>query len=126
MVDHTVVHFEIPADDVQRLTKFYSKLFGWRIIKMPGPTEYWGIQTVPVDENGMLLRNGVNGGIMKRQNPEHKPMNYIAVESVDEYVKKIADLGGRVVVPKIEVPGVGWWALALDPDGNQFAIMQTL
>jgi predicted enzyme related to lactoylglutathione lyase len=48
----------------------------------------------------MLLRNGVNGGIMKRQNPEHKPVNYIAVESIDEYIKKIEELGGRVVVPK--------------------------
>ena len=126
MVDHTVIHFEIPADDVEKLSKFYSKLFGWKIIKMPGPTEYWGIQTVPIDHQGMLLRNGVNGGIMKRQNPEHKPVNYIAVESVDEYVKKIEQLGGRIVVPKMEVPNVGWWALALDPDGNQFAIMQNM
>lgn len=126
MVDHTVVHFEIPADDVEKLKEFYEKLFGWKIIKMPGPTEYWGIQTIPVDEHGMLLRNGVNGGIMKRQNSEHKPVNYIAVESVDEYLKKIEDLGGRVVVPKMEVPGIGWWASALDPDGNQFAIMQSM
>ena len=126
MVDHTVIHFEIPADDVKKLGNFYAKLFGWKIIKMPGPTEYWGIQTVPVDEKGMLLRNGVNGGIMKRQNPEHKPVNYIAVESVDEYIKKIEELGGMVVVPKMEVPTVGWWALALDPEGNQFAIMQMI
>ena len=126
MLDHTVIHFEIQADAMKKLGNFYAKLFGWKIIKMPGPTEYWGIQTVPLDEKGMLLRNGVNGGIMKRQNPEHKPVNYIAVESVDEYVKKIEELGGIIVVPKMEVPTVGWWALALDPDGNQFAIMQIM
>jgi predicted enzyme related to lactoylglutathione lyase len=126
MVDHTVVHFEIPADDVEGLSKFYSKLFGWKIIRMPGPIEYYGIQTVPVDDHGMLLRKGVNGGLMKRQNPEHKPVNYIAVESVDEHSKKIEELGGRIVVPKMEVPGVGWWVMALDPDGNQFAIMQEM
>ena len=74
----------------------------------------------------MLLRNGVNGGIMKRQNPEHKPVNYIAVESIDEYIKKIEELGGRVVVPKMEVPILGWCALALDPEGNQFAILQIM
>ena len=50
MVDHTIVHFEIPADDVEKLGKFYGQLFGWKIEKMPGPVEYWGIQTVPVDE----------------------------------------------------------------------------
>jgi predicted enzyme related to lactoylglutathione lyase len=126
MVDHTVVHFEIPADDVEKLGNFYRKLFGWKITRMLGPTEYWGIQTVPVDEQGVPLRNGVNGGMMKRQNPERKPVNYINVESVDEYSKRIEELGGRIVVPKMEVPGVGWWALALDPDGNQFAIMQEM
>ena len=125
-MDHTVVHFEIPADDVEKLRKFYSELFGWKIEKMPGPVEYWGIATVPVDEKGMPQRPGVNGGMMKRQNPEHKPVNYIAVESVDEYVKKIEALGGRVIVPKMEVPGIGWWALALDPEGNQFAMLQSV
>jgi predicted enzyme related to lactoylglutathione lyase len=125
-MDHTIVHFEIPADDVEKLRKFYSELFGWKIEKMPGPVEYWGIATVPVDEKGMPQRPGVNGGMMKRQNPEHKPVNYIAVESVDEYVKKIEALGGRVIAPKMEVPGIGWWALALDPEGNQFAMLQSV
>ena len=126
MVDHTIVHFEIPADDVERLSNFYSKLFGWKIVRMPGPVEYWGIQTVPTDEEGMLLRNGVNGGMMKRQNAEHMPVNYIAVESVDDYSKKIEELGGKVVVPKMEVPDVGCWAMAVDPDGNQFATMEEM
>lgn len=125
-MDHTIVHFEIPADDVEKLKKFYGKLFGWKIEKMPGPMEYWGIETVPVDEKGRAVRAGANGGMMKRQNPEHKPVNYIAVESVDEYVKKIEVLDGKVLVPKMEVPGIGWWALALDPEGNQFAILQSM
>jgi hypothetical protein len=126
MVDHTIVHFEIPADDVEKLRKFYSILFGWKIELMPGQVEYYGIYTVPMDEKGMPLRPGVNGGLMKKQNPEHKAVNYINVESVDEYMKKIESLGGRIVVPKMEVPGIGWWALAVDPEGNQFAILQPL
>jgi len=126
MVDHTIVHFEIPADDVEKLRKFYSLLFGWKIETMPGQVEYYGIWTVPVDEKGVPLRPGVNGGMMKKQNPEHKAVNYIQVESVDEYMKKIESLGGRIVVPKMEVPGIGWWALALDPEGNQFAILQPM
>jgi predicted enzyme related to lactoylglutathione lyase len=64
--------------------------------------------------------------MMKKQNPEHKPVNYVLVESVDEYVKKIESLDGKIVVPKMEVPGIGWWALALDPEGNQFAILQSM
>ena len=126
IMDHTIVHFEIPADDVEKLRKFYSALFGWKIEKMPGPMEYFMVQTVPIDDKGMPVRPGVNGGMMKKQNPEHNPVNYITVESVDEYVKKIEALGGRVIVPKMEVPGIGWWASALDPEGNQFAIMQSV
>jgi hypothetical protein len=126
MVDHTIVHFEIPAEDVEKQKKFYSQLFGWKIERMPGPVEYYGIYTVPVDEKGMPLRPGVNGGMMKKQNPDHKAVNYIQVESVDEYTQKIESLGGRIVVPKMEVPGIGWWALALDPEGNQFAILQPI
>jgi predicted enzyme related to lactoylglutathione lyase len=61
---------------------------------------------------------------MKKQNPDHKAFNYTNVESVDEYIKKIESLGGRIVVAKMEVPGIGWWALALDPEGNRFAILQ--
>ncbi len=126
MIDHTIVHFEIPADDVEKLRKFYSLLFGWKIELMPGQVEYYGIYTVPVDEKGMPLRPGVNGGLMKKQSPEHKAVNYVQVESVEEYTRKIVSLGGRIVVPRMEVPGVGWWALALDPEGNQFAILQPM
>jgi predicted enzyme related to lactoylglutathione lyase len=100
MANHTVVHFEIPADDVEKLSKFYSELFGWKIVKMPGPIEYCGIQTVPADNQGMLLRNGVNGGMMKRQNPEHKPVNYIAVESVDEIARKLKNWVAGLLYPR--------------------------
>jgi predicted enzyme related to lactoylglutathione lyase len=126
MVDHTIVHFEISADDIQKVKNFYGKLFGWKIEKTPGPVDYWSIETVPVDKKGEPIRPGVNGGMMKKQNPQHKPVNYILVESVDEYSKKIEVLGGKVIVPKMEVPGVGWWALALDPEGNQFGILESV
>jgi predicted enzyme related to lactoylglutathione lyase len=125
-MDHTIVHFEIPADNVEKLKTFYGKLFGWKIEKMPGPTEYWGIETVPVNSKGELVRRGVNGGMMKKQRPEHKPINYVSVESIDDYVKRIQNLGGKVIVPKTEIPRMGWWAMALDPEGNQFGIFQTM
>jgi hypothetical protein len=63
--------------------------------------------------------------MMKRENPQQKPLNHIAVKSVDEYSEKIKALGGNVVVPKQEVPGIGWWTLALDPEGNSFAIFES-
>ncbi len=121
------MHFEIPATDIEKLKNFYSALFGWTIEKFPGPSEYYLLQTVPVDSNMVPIHAGVNGGLYKKT-PETaeqaKPTNYILVESVDEYSKKIQQLGGKIVVPKTAIPTLGWWALALDPDGNHFGIME--
>lgn len=125
-VDHTIIHFEIPAKDVEKLRGFYTSLFGWKIEKSPGPIPYWLIETVPVDEKGTPLRSGVNGGMYKKDNPELKPVNYISIESIDEYIEKVKSFGGTIVQPKQEVPEVGWIAIALDPEGNQFAMLQPM
>jgi uncharacterized protein len=102
----TIVHFEIPADDVDRSKKFYSDLFGWKIEKWPGPVsremEYWMITTT--DEKG---DKALGGGMMKRMHSEHQVTNYIDVKSVDEYSSKVQKIGGKVVVPKMAVPGMG-------------------
>lgn len=124
-MDHTIVHFEIPAENVEKLRKFYSGVFGWKIEKSPGPMEYWLIETVPVDEKMIPVRPGVNGGMYKRDRLELKPVNYYSVENIDEFIKKIQNQGGRIIGEKQEVPNVGWIAVAVDPEGNQFAILQS-
>jgi uncharacterized protein len=107
----TIVHFEIPADDVERSKKFYSDLFGWKIEKLPGQTgggedmEYWLITTT--DDKGNKALGGV---IMKRQGPQQPIINHIYVKSVDEYSSKVQQLGGKVHVPKTAVPGMGYFA----------------
>jgi predicted enzyme related to lactoylglutathione lyase len=126
MVDHTIVHFEIPAKNLEKLKSFYSELFGWRIYRDPGPVEYWMIETVPVDEKGMPARPGVNGAMYKEDKPNVKPVNYIAVENIDESIRKIKNLGGTIIHPKQQVPGIAWIARAIDPEGNSFAILQNI
>jgi predicted enzyme related to lactoylglutathione lyase len=125
-LDHTVIHFEIPANDVERIKSFYERVFGWQIVQAPGPIEYWVIQTVPIDQNGMLLRPGVNGGMYKRQVSESKPINYFSVESITDFLEKIVKLGGKVTQTKQEVPEVGWIAAAEDPEGNAFALIEPI
>jgi len=126
LVDNTIVHFDIPANDPEILKMFYSKLFNWKIFRVPGPIDYWMIETVPVDEQGMTIRSGVNGGMYKKEQSELKPVNYILIEDIDEHILKIKNLGGSITRPKQELPGVGWIALAVDPEGNAFAIMQSM
>jgi predicted enzyme related to lactoylglutathione lyase len=113
-----VVHFEINADDPERAVKFYQKVFGWKIEKWNGPVDYWLVMTGPNDQPG------INGGIMKRMNPEASTYNTVDVPSVDEFTKKITEQGGKVAVPKMAVPGVGYMAYCADTEGNIFGIMQ--
>ena len=125
-MDHTIIHFEIPANNVEKLRRFYEEVFGWKITLVEGPLEYWIIETVPVDPNGTNLRPGVNGGMYKKQIPDSKPINYFSVESISDFLDKIIQSGGKVTQPKQEVPEVGWIAAAEDPEGNQFALLQPL
>jgi uncharacterized protein len=120
----TVVHFEVPTDDVERSKKFYSDLFGWKIEKWSGSTdigmEYWTITTT--DEKG---NKALGGGMMKRQGPQQPIINYIDVKSVEEYSSKVQQLGGKVHVPKMTVPGMGYLAVCLDTENNAFGIWES-
>ncbi|MEO9363818.1 MAG: VOC family protein [Nitrososphaera sp.] len=117
----TIVHFEIPADNIERANKFYGSLFGWKMEKMPGsdPMEYWMFRTT--NDKGEQV---IGGGIMKRQMPDHGITNYIGVDSVERYAKKVQELGGKVKVPKTEVPGFGWFAVCTDSENNTFALWE--
>ncbi|MBA3553694.1 MAG: VOC family protein [Gemmatimonadales bacterium] len=126
-MDHTVVHFEIPADQPERAAKFYRELFGWNINRWenPGGMEYWMVETVPTNEQGMPVRPGVNGGLMPRMFPDQVPTNYIAVADLDEAVAKAERLGAKVLMGRQPVPGMGWFAQLSDTEGNVFAMWQT-
>ena len=129
-MDHTVVHFEIPADEPERAATFYRELFGWEISPGEGSAgagegaQYWMVRTVPAYDKGQPTRPGVNGGLMRRMFPGQAPVNYIGVASVDEFVRRAERLGAKVAVPKRAVPGMGWCAQLTDTEGNIFAIWQ--
>jgi predicted enzyme related to lactoylglutathione lyase len=114
-----VVHFEINAVEPDRAARFYADAFGWRARKWEGPMDYWMIIT---GEEG---EPGINGGMMKKceQSPAGT-VNTIAVPSVDEYVAKITAAGGKITVPKMAIPTVGYVAYFQDPEGNAFGIME--
>jgi uncharacterized protein len=115
---HSIVWFEIPADDVERAKSFYSALFGWKIDKLPGPMDYWHIDTGGGDDTP-------DGGLLKRQNPGQQCItNYIAVASVDESAAMVEKLGGRICMPKTAVPQMGYFIICRDPENNTFALWE--
>ena len=122
-----VVHFEIPADNVERAKKFYEKIFGWQIDKFPLPGgDYFIVRTTPVDEKMMPTKPGaINGGMMKRKNPGQPFMNYINVESIDKMLKIIEANDGRICLPKQEIgKNMGWLAAFQDTEGNLMGLHQ--
>lgn len=122
-----VVHFEIPADDVNRAVKFYKDIFGWNINKTEMPNmEYYIVHTVETDKKGMPKSAGaINGGLMKRYK-ETQPVLVINVSSVDEYLKKIKKSGGKVVQEKMTVGDMGLYARVLDTEGNLIGIWENI
>jgi predicted enzyme related to lactoylglutathione lyase len=127
MNHHGIVHFEIPADDPEKLSQFYTQLFGWQIQKMDmGEMPYYVTMTVESDEQGMpKVPGAINGGIAPKMSPDQRTTNYVNVESVEQYVGKAKGLGAQVVMDKMPVPGMGWFAHLLDPEGNIFGVWQT-
>lgn len=110
-----IVHFDIPADDIKRARKFYEDLLGWKFELLDGPEEYYEVTT----EEGSL-----QGGMGQRQG-DQKITNFVGVDDIDRYINDVKKYGGRVVTPKIEVPGYGWIATCLDTEGNAFGLWQT-
>lgn len=113
-----VTHFEIDAEKPDELVKFYEKVFGWKITKWEGPVDYWLITT------GKEGEPGIDGGLSKRTDSVSSTVNTIDVPSIDEYIKKVKDKGGKIIRQKHAIPGVGWIAYFEDPEGNVFGLMQ--
>ncbi len=122
VLDHTVVHFEIPANNPDKLSAFYKSLFGWKFEKlsMGEAGDYLMIETKATQESP-----GSNGGMMKKMNPDHRPVNYVMVESVDEFSKKLQNLGGKIIIPKTPIPNMGAFAVGLDPEGNPVGLFES-
>ena len=108
-------HIEIPADDPERATAFYRGVFGWDFGLMDSMPDYWLYQ---------VGRIGGAVGIRDRTAP-HAIRDYIAVDSVADALPKVEALGGRVIEPKTEVPGFGWFAVVHDSEGNEIGLFES-
>ncbi len=112
-----VIHFEIPSLDPEKLAGFYRALFGWQIKNWGGPVDYWLVNAGPESEPGIH-------GAIARRDPREGVINTVGVASIDDAIALVVKLGGKVLRPKMPIPGVGYNALCEDPDGNAFGILE--
>lgn len=114
-----VVHFEIPANDTGVITKFFGDVFGWEFQK-------WGEQDYHLTSAGNPESPGIGGAILKRDQPGQTVANTIGVDSIDDMVPVIESNGGKIVVPKMEVEGMGFLAYFTDPEGTMHGLWESI
>ena len=108
------VHIEIRTRDMDKCKTFYEKVFDWQVSEQPG---YGLIDTGAPPAGGVFPA------------PPEVPLGvavYVGVDSNEETTEKIRAAGGRIVVEKQEVPGMGWFTTFLDPEGNEMSAWQSV
>jgi predicted enzyme related to lactoylglutathione lyase len=113
MSKRNIVHVEIPALNVEAAGQFYVDLFGWKISPMP-----------EMNYTMWEAADGTGGGFpeVSADNPAGQVLVYIDSDDIDADLKKVEKLGGKVVHPKTEIPGMGWFGIFEDPTGNVLAV----
>lgn len=124
-----VVHFEMPAEDKNRMAKFYTKAFGWKT-EMLGQEmgDYVLVTTTEIDEKTGRPKNpgAINGGfyVKTEDMPAQYPSIVIAVDDIKESMKKVTQAGGKVLGEPMEIPDVGQYVSFLDTEGNRVSMLQ--
>lgn len=118
MAAYPIVHLEISAQDPAVADKFYSELCGWKIEVDPR-----------FDYHQFTAEGGPGGAFVKVDGTDYKAgdiVPYLGVDDIDAVLKRVEGLGGKVLQPKMEIPGVGWFAFFADPSGNRLGLFASL
>lgn len=110
-----ITHLEIPVSDFAKATEFYSQVFGWQIAEAEG-FEGYPMWQAP---------NGVSGGALtERQEGFTQPRSIIEVDSIDDTLAKVQELGGTVTHAKESITPTSWWAVFTDAEGNSLGLFE--
>ncbi len=118
MKSHPIVHIEISAKDPAAASKFYAELCGWKIEVDP-----------QFNYHQFAAEGGPGGAFVEADGQQFKAgdiVPYIGTDEIDAVLKKAEALGGKTLQPKIEIPGIGWYALFADPTGNRIGLYNSM
>ncbi len=113
MANRSIIHLEIPAANRKVTAEFYDKLFGWSFQHSTDLTPY------------TTFKAGNVGGGYPDLGDMYKPgdiLPYVESEDIESDLRQVESLGGKLLAPKMEIPGYGWFAIFADPTGNRMAL----
>ncbi len=115
MAHGDITHIDIPVSDAGRSSQFYGTLFGWDIQEIPG-FEGYPMWSAPNKISG--------GGLAPRSEGFTSPRSYVEVDSIDDVLAKVTELGGEVRLPRSPIDETSWWASFVDLDGNEIGLFE--
>jgi len=120
-----VVHFELPADDVERARTFYRDAFGWTVITVPD-MDYTllGTATTTDDMGRPTAAGEINGGMFARTEDLTQPLITIAVEDIDAALTKVEQCGGKTLRGRQAVGDMGFTGYFSDSEGTVVGLWQ--
>jgi predicted enzyme related to lactoylglutathione lyase len=122
-----VVHFEMPYGDRERMAKFYQDAFGWQTQMLGEEMGNYVLATTTETEGSRPSKPGaINGGFFPRRPdwPAQHPSLVIAVDDIQAAMRKVAEVGGKVLGEPLEIPGVGQYVSFFDTEGNRVSMLQ--
>ena len=122
-----VVHFEMPAEDRDRMTAFYEEAFGWKAQKLGAEMgNYVIVTTAETDAKPGAPAGAINGGFFPKKAdwPAQVPSIVIAVEDIKAAMRKVGQAGGKVLGEPMEIPGIGHYVSFFDTEGNRVSMLQ--
>ena len=127
-----VVHFEMPAENKDRMVDFYTRVFGWEAERLgPEMGNYIIIKTTETEQNGFPKKPGIiNGGFFEKSKDNQYPSVVIAVDDIKAAIKKVEAAGGTIIGgghksgEPDDIPGVGLYIAFKDTEGNRISMLQ--
>jgi hypothetical protein len=113
---HPIVHVEIASNEPSEAGKFYAALFGWETMSMPvqGSGDYHGFRS----------QEQLGGGFSQigEYTDAGDVVIYVGTADVDASLARATELGATTLVPKTEIPGMGFMGIFRDPTGNKIGL----
>lgn len=122
-----VVHFEMPAEDKQRVKAFYETAFGWQMQQMGSDMGEYVLATTTEtnQQTGRPTQPGaINGGFYQKGDYGSSTHVVIAVDNLDEHIEKVKQAGGTIEGEPMDIPGVGRFVMIKDTEGNRVGMLQ--